>query len=973
MKFKINQMYYGFKLLEEEYIDEIQSKARVFQHERSGARLFHLENDDDNKVFSIGFRTPPSDDTGVAHIVEHCVLSGSRKYTTKEPFMDLVKGSLQTFLNAMTFYDKTIYPVASKNDKDFFNLMDVYLDSVFFPKIYEKEEIFMQEGWHHELFEKDQDIEYKGVVYNEMLGSSSSPESILPDAISKAIYPDTCYRYSSGGDPYAIPELSYRNFLDFHQKYYHPSNSYIYLYGNGDIEEQLKYLDDNYLGLFDKRDIDSTIAPQKSLNKPVKTTDCYNISSEEEEENKDYLAMTFVLGDYFDPVTNFMGDLLGDILVSSAAAPIKTKLLEKGIGEDIFPINVNGIQASFGVVAKNTRQDQLDEFENTVIEVLEDLVKNGIDKDLLRASLGVMEYDLREASGFPTKGLIYLINSFESWLYDRSPMDLLRYNQTLDFLKSKIDTSFFEDYIQENILNNNHRSSLVLKAKKGLAKEKQEQVKTSLKKYKNSLSSQELDELIEKNIKLKEMQMTDDSQEDKDTIPRLEISDLEKESLDLPQEVIKEDRHTILYHDVFTSGISYINFLFDTSMVAEEDISYLNILSRILGDLDTENYSYSDLDNSIYINTGGISLTATSFSNFDDENIYHPKLNLRTKTTRENMSKTLELVEEILFNTKIEDSKRIKEILQKIKSRIEMGIFQSGNSVASGRLASYFSPRMNYNEKISGLDYYWFLSDLLKDFDEKSKDLLGNLDRIYREIFNINNLIIGFTGDKEDFTLFKDQLEKLLNGLNQNTFKSISYSFKEEAKNEGIKSTSNVQYVAKGYNFINLGHKYSGSMNVLSTILNVDYLHNKVRAQGGAYGVGLGMGRTGSLMVSSYRDPNIVATLDAYDKMADFVENIELDDQDLISYIVGAIGSMDSPMTPSSKGALATSMYITNTNKDDMQKIRDQVISTKISDIKALAPILKDTMDKGYICVLGNENIIEENKNVFNNLVNLNK
>ena len=973
MIFKIDESKYGFKLLEEKYIEELKSTGRVFKHEKTGARLFHLENEDDNKVFSIGFRTPPTDSTGVAHIVEHSVLSGSRKYTTKEPFMDMVKGSLQTFINAMTFADKTIYPIASRNKKDFYNLMDVYLDAVFFPKIYEKKEIFMQEGWHHEIFDKNKPIEYTGVVYNEMQGAYSSPESLLNDMVSASLYPDTCYKYSSGGNPQNIPDLSYEDFLDFHKRYYHPSNSYIFLYGNGDISEDLQYIDENYLNAFDALDIDSHIEPQKKFENRVETVEYYNLPDEEDEKNKTFLTMNFVLGENSDPITNIMSSLLDYILISSAASPLKKSLLDNGIGEDIFPISAGGLQISFGVVAKNTNAERKDDFEKNILDTLNELVTNGIDRDLIKAGISHMEYILREASGFPTKGLIYLINSFDSWLYNDNPYTLLEYNKTIEFLKEQLDTDFYEKYIEDNLINNPHSSIVTVKPQKGLTQERINDNISKLEKFKSSLSEDELNSLIKDNEDLKTMQLTDDTLEDKLTIPRLSIEDIERNALDIPQEIIKEDNYTILNHNIFTSNISYMDFIFDTTMVTKEELPYINILTLLLGELDTKNYKYADLDNEIYMNTGGISFTSQNFPNKDNDTIFYPKLNIRTKTTEENIRKAMELISETIFNTKLDNKKRIMELLNRTKSRIEMSIFQAGHGVVSSRVASYYSPRMKYDQIVNGLDYYWFVSNLVNNFEEKYDEILENLNNLYNKIFNKNNLIISFTGDKADFDKFVKEKDIILNKLNNEEFIREEYNFEDIALNEGIKSISNVQYVAKGYNFKNLGYEYSGTMNVLSTILNGSYLHNRVRAQGGAYGVGMGTNRTGSLTISSYRDPNLVNTLETYDNMYKFVEEIELSEMDLTNYIIGAIGSMDPALTPSAKGSIGVSRYISGISIEDVQKTKNQVIDTTVEDIKSMAPMLKELMDKNYICVLGNDKIIEENKEVFDNIENLNK
>ena len=973
MNFETNKTYHGFRLIEKYKINEIQSTAKVFYHEKSGARLLHLENDDDNKVFSIGFRTPPSDSTGVPHIIEHCVLSGSRKYKTKEPFMDMVKGSLQTFINAMTFNDKTLYPVASRNEKDLFNLMDVYLDAVFYPKIYEIPEIFMQEGWHYELFDKEDKIRFKGVVYNEMQGAYSSPERILGDNIGKSLYPDTCYQYSSGGNPDIIPELSYEEFLDFHRKFYHPSNSYIYLYGNGDIEKQLSFIDENYLSNFDKTEVDSSIQVQKPFKTRNELKAYYPISKDENDKNRDYLSLNFVLGKNTDPEIYLMTAILGQLLIEFPAAPLKKALIDAGIGEDIFPVSTDGLQTSFGVVAKNTSIDKKEKFEKVVFETLDNLVRDGIDKKLIEACINIVEYSLREASRFPTKGIIYNIQSLDSWLYNGEPTTHLGYDETLDRLKSNIDTNYFERFIEKHIINNPHSSLVIIIPKKGLGEEKDKVLEEKLAKYKNSLTEKEVEILITKNKKLKEMQLSEDTPEARATIPKLSISDVDPKAEIIPQKIIKDGDTTLLFHNIFTSKIAYVDLYFDMDMVDEKLIPYINLLAGIIGKIDTKTKTYSELSNEIYINTGGIDFDADVYTERDNDNIYYPKFIIKGKAIGDNIVKLMELIAELIIESKIEDEKRIKELLQQIKSRIEMNIFNVGHSIVSQRVGSYFSPSGKYKEQLKGLDFYWFISDIVENFDNNSERIMSNLNKVYNSIFNANNLIISFTGDKDDFSMFKDNLKIITKNLNKEKLDSKEYNFSEIKLNEGILSSANVQYVSKGYNFKKLGYSYNGNMRVLATILNGDYLHNRIRAQGGAYGAGISFNRVGHMTTFSYRDPNLKETLKAYDGMADYIKNLNIDKDELTTYIIGSISRLDPAMTPHMKGQIATIRYISNISQEDIQKTREEVLSTKLNDIKAFSPLLEDTMKEDYLCVLGNENIIKENEEIFNKLIKLNK
>lgn len=967
MNFKTDEVYNGFKLLEERDIKEVNSISRVFIHEKTGAKLIYLSNDDNNKVFTIGFRTPPEDSTGVPHIIEHSVLSGSRKYRTKEPFMDLVKGSLQTFLNAMTYPDKTIYPVASRNDKDFHNLMDVYLDAVFYPRIYEKPEIFMQEGWHYEIMDKDSPIEYKGVVYNEMRGAYSSAESLLSERISESLFPDTIYRHSSGGDPFVIPELTYENFLDFHREYYHPSNSYIYLYGDGNVSEHLSYIDREYLSDFDKRDIDTEI----KLQEPVKNdiVEYYPISQKENDENRDYLSFNFVLGKATDKKDILMADILNDVLIYSTAAPLKKALIDAGIGEDILGFPSGGIQPAFSIISKNTKEDKKEKFKEVIFDTLNELIEEGIDKKLIEATINKLDYSLRESGGNPTVGILYGFNILDSWLYGGDPLANIEYEETLKFFRDALETSYYEDYIQENFIENNHQSLVVLKPQKGLAEKKDKEVAEELEDYKATLTDDELEELIEKNKTLEKFQLSEDSIEDKNTIPKLSIEDVNNKPLQIDQDVYEEDV-IILHHDLFTSGIIYLDMVFDLKHIEKELIPYINLLTQVVGKVDTKNYNYGDLSNEIFVNTGGIYLNTSILADRNTDEFY-PKLIVSGKVIREKSTELLELIKELLINTKIDDKKRIKEIINQIKSRIEMNIYNFGHAVAQSRVRSYFSESGKYSELLSGLDFLWFIEDLAKNFDEKSDEILENLQKVYELVFNKNNLIVNITGEKEDLELIQKDLNIVKDVLSKENYEKVDLDLKVEKLNEGILSSANVQYASKGYNLEELGYKYNGNMEVLSTILSEDYLHNRIRAKGGAYGAGIRFSIKGNVSTYSYRDPNLVETLEVYDKSSKYLRDLNLREEDLTTYIIGTMNKLDPPLTAAQKGQIGLSRYISNLKYEDVKKQMEEVLSTTEEEIKAYEGLLDEIMKQDYVCVFGNETKIKQNEEVFLNLVPL--
>ena len=974
MKFTIGSTYHGFKLTQEKNIEELNSMTRLFEHEKSGARLLYLENDDDNKVFSIGFRTPPKSSNGLPHILEHSVLCGSRKFPTKEPFVELIKGSLNTFLNAMTFSDKTIYPLASKNEKDFLNLMDVYLDAVFYPNIYSQPEILMQEGWHYELENKEDKLTYKGVVYNEMKGAFSSPEGTLMRKIQESLFPDTAYGVESGGDPEFIPDLTQEEFIEFHKKYYHPSNSYIFLYGDGNIDKQLQFISEEYLNGFDRISVDSAIELQKPFSSMEEVKIEYPISSDDEEKDKTFLSMNFVTGDNISkPELHLAFEILEYLLLESAAAPLKKALVEAELGKDVFGSFDNSIlQPVFSIVVKNSNESEKERFKEVVFETLKNLVKDGIDKKLIEACINITEFKLREADlgGFP-KGLFYYITSMDSWLYDKDPTMHFEYEGYLSKIKAALTTNYFEELIEQYLINNTHSSFVILNGKKGLTEQKSKALEEKLAKHKASLSEKEIETIIQGAKDLKERQMTPDAVEVLETIPLLELSDIEAKVEHLPLKERDENGVKVLSHDIFTNKIAYINILFDAKKVDIQLLPYITLLSAVLGRVSTEHTNYSDLSNEININTGGIHFTTEVYGENENFKKYSPKLIVRTKALIPKLPKLFDIMVEIINTTKFDEKKRLKEIIQQLKSRQEMKIVDRGHISAAGRLTSYFSQASAYIEKTTGISFYKFIDEIERDFDNKADEIIGNLNKVAKLIFNKNNLLVSVTGEEDIYTAFVAELPKIINVLEKENLPDAEYNFELNKNDEGLLTSSDVQYVAKGYNFIEQGYSYSGKMLVLKTIASLDYLWNRVRVQGGAYGAFANLTRSGNIVFVSYRDPNLVETLKAYDGICDYIENFEASEREMTKYIIGTISELDSPLTPSMKGERATAYYIRGISEEQRQAEREEVLSTKPEDIKSFKSLLSDVIKEDCYCVLGNETKLKDNKDIFTNLVNV--
>ncbi len=971
MNLEKGKLAHGFRLNEITPVKELNATAFQFIHEKSGARLLYLKNDDDNKVFSINFRTPPPDSTGVPHIMEHSVLCGSRKFPVKEPFIELAKGSLNTFLNAMTYPDKTMYPIASRNDKDFINLMDVYMDAVLYPNIYNKPETLMQEGWHYELEDRDKPLIYKGVVYNEMKGAFSSPEQVLFRKIQQTLYPDTPYANESGGDPDYIPDLTQDDFIEFHKKYYHPANSYIYLYGNGDIDTHLRFLNDEYLRNFEKAEIHSDIPEQKSFTQMRRQEVYYSVSPQESTLDKTYLSLSYAIGSSTDPFLYLAFQILQYLLLGNPAAPLKKALLEAGIGKDVFGSYQNYLlQPSFSIVVKDANEKDENSFLEIVQNTLRELVSKGIDKRLAEAAINHREFKLREADfGSIPKGLVYGIQCMDSWLYGEDPTIHLRFESTLEEIRKALTEPLFEQLIEKYLLNNTHCAMVMVKPKPGLAEEKDREVYEMLQAYKAELSELEIDEIINNTRELMNKQAQPDSPQDLESIPMVELSDIEPEAETLPLVEQQVSGVKVLHHPLFTNGIAYLNLWFDSSAVPVELIPYAGLLVSILGKISTENYNYEELAKEINIYTGGIdySIQALALNGKDGE--YVPKLLVRSKALVDKLPKLLELLGEVIKGTVFDDTRRLKEIIQETRSRMEMVINQSGNMMAMNRLSSYFSPAGKYTELNSGISFYHFLSNLERNFEASSQELVDNLKKASQIIFRKNSLTAGITLPEEDYGEFARLFGSFADNMPDREIPAAPFEFKEAAENEGLLTPSKVQYVAKGYSYIRKGYKYSGALQVLRTIANLDYLWNRVRVQGGAYGVSVVFTRSGMMLFASYRDPNLTETLNAYEGLTEYLSNFTADEREMKKYIIGTISRLDTPLTPQMKGERSETNYFSGITQEDIQKERDEILSTTSEDIKALTTLAADVLKNQYICVLGSESKIKQHKDLFKNLV----
>lgn len=971
MNLQTGAMVHGFQIDRAVYVKELDSQAYEMHHVQSGARLLYIQNEDDNKVFSISFRTTPTDSTGVPHICEHSTLCGSRKFPLKEPFVELVKGSLNTFLNAMTFPDKTMYPVASRNAIDFKNLMDVYLDAVFFPNMLTDKEVLMQEGWHYEMESADSPLTYSGVVYNEMKGVFSSPDAQLERHVMDNLFPDTTYGVESGGDPDCIPQLTQEAFAAFHAKYYHPANSYIFLYGDMDMDQTLAFMDDEYLSHFQVETIDSAITRQIPAGSVI-TSYPYGIAKEEKTAHKTLHSLTYVIDDAIDPTLGLAFKVLTYVLLQSPAAPLKKALVDAGVGKDISGDFQDGLlQPLWGISINGSEPDAQERILPVVRRVLEDMVANGVDKTMLEGALNRVEFTLREAdfAGRP-KGLIYGIRCMDTWLYDKDPLEPLRYEGALQTLREGMQNGYYENILQKYILDNPYFALVSLVPQPGLTEEHDRKMAEKLAAYKATLSADDIQAIMAATQALKKRQATPDSPEALMTIPTLSRSDLERQA----EAIVMHEEDTAGIHlchvpDV-TNGITYLNAYFDLHGLTAADIPYVYLLSDLLGDLDTRKHSYTEMASLIDLYTGGIDSAVSAFSNRTDNKTYMPVFKIKSKMLSANLDQGISLLKEISLDTIFTNTDRLIELIEEIKAGWDMDAFRRGHTIVMHRVLSYVSPVEAFCDA-GELSYYEFISQIAAHIHENSAAVADRLKKTMQKIFTQAAMTLEITSSEADKEKAAALLPTWTQALPAGTKQTALCQLALTRKNEGIMTSGKVQYVAKGGNFRDHGYAYTGSLMVLDTILQYGYLWTKIRVQGGAYGAFTRFYDNGDMVLCSYRDPNLGHSVEAYDALADYLEGFDVSDREMTKYVIGTLSRIDIPLTPSLRGDKAMNRYFTGTTQADAQKRRDQLLQTTAADIRALAPLIRAVMADQNICVMGNEAKIRQEASLFEKLVSL--
>ena len=967
---EINKVYSGFRLDRIERIDEINGTAYEMKHEKSGARLIYIDSPDSNKVFNIAFRTTPHNSTGVAHIMEHSVLCGSRKFPLKEPFVELVKGSLNTFLNAMTYPDKTMYPVASKNDKDFHNLMDVYLDAVFYPRVREDAEIVMQEGWHYELENADDELTYKGVVFNEMKGVYSSPDSVLERQMMRELFPDTTYGVDSGGDPDYITDLTYEEFQEFYRVHYHPSNSYIFLYGDMNIEEQLAFLNDEYLSHFDAIEVHTEVALQAPFTEGKVVSYPYSVGSEEPTDNRTLHSFAYVLPDV-TPEHSLAFEVLTHALLTSPAAPLKQALVKAGIGSDVSGYYLDSIrQPMWTVQATGSNLDKQADLQRIVESTLQDLCDKGLDKELLEASLNSIEFALRESDfGGRPIGLAYIIRMMDNWLYDNDPLELLHYEEALTNIRNGLAGTYFEDLIRHSILNNNHKVLVSIYPERGLQERKDAEVKEHLAAVKTNMTKEEIDAIVEQTKRLKIRQETPDSDEALASIPLLELSDLNPNMEAVERRESKIGNTTVHFVPTFTKGINYVGLYFKLNCLTEEELFYADILSDILGRVDTSERGYEALAKDINMNLGGLSSDITAISKDGKRDEFTPLMIVRAKALHTKLPDLCRLINEVVQKADYSDDSRLTELVQESKAIWDNEAFRRGNSIVSQRVMAQVSAVGKFRDN-GNLGYYQKISELASN--PAALPLLPEkLAEVARKIFRANNVDIMFVGEEGELEAFENLMKPLVETWDTTELSNDVLQITRLSGNDGIVTAGKVQYVAQGGNFIDHGFKHVGPMSVLETILRYEYLWIRIRVQGGAYGAFANFYDDGNMIFCSYRDPNLLETLDVYKELPQYLRDFTLTDREMRKYIIGTMSSLDLPMTPALRGPRAMGMYFSGAKLEDKVEFRKQVIACKPEDIVALADVVEPVLNDNHICTMGNEQKIKDAGNVFDNIVSL--
>jgi Zn-dependent M16 (insulinase) family peptidase len=959
---ELMKIAHGFEVIREQSIPELDTRAEFYRHQKTGAQLLSLINRDENKVFGITFRTPPTDSTGVAHILEHSVLCGSRKYPVKEPFVELMKGSLQTFLNAFTYPDKTCYPVASQNLQDFYNLIDVYLDAVLYPRL--TPFTLKQEGWHFEVEALDKPLLYKGVVFNEMKGAYSSPERVLAQYSQQSLFPDNPYGFDSGGIPKEIPNLTFEQFQAFHQKYYHPSNARIFFHGDDDPEQRLRLVND-YLTDFERQGVDSSIPLQPLFHGPKRSVRSFAAGSDAHSKPKGMITLNWLLTETSGTETNLALRVLNYILLGMPGSPLRKALIDSGLGEDLAGVGLEDElrQMYFSTGLKGIDTGNGERVEKLILQTLEGLAREGIEPATLEAALNTIEFRLREnnSRGYP-QGLLLMLRSLTTWLYDGDPLTLLAFEAPLTRVKSQLSAnpSLFESMIERHFLNNPHRVTLILEPDPTLTEKEEAKEGERLAEIRSTMGQEELQKTIDHANKLKRIQRTPDEPEALRAIPVLQLSDLERKNRTIPLEVTEEKETKTLFHDLATSSITYLDLGFNLRAIEQEYLPYVPVFGRSLVELGTEREDFVTLTQRISRDTGGI-FSQTFSSAVRGEQGTACWLFLRGKAMLAKSHDLMSILKDVLLTLKLDNKERFKQMVLEEKARQEQKLVPEGHQIVNLRLRSHFNQADWAAEQMRGVSYLFFLKELNRRIDENWPGVLADLEHLKRTLVNRQNMVVNITCSERDWSELNPLLNGFLEELPSAPVHTYTWSPEKTEAFEGMIIPAQVNYVGKGANLYQLGYQLHGSVLVISRYIRTSWLWDQVRVQGGAYGAfSLFNHLSGTFTFLSYRDPNLVKTLEVFDETVEFLRSGHLTDEEIAKGIIGTIGDIDRHLLPDAKGFTSMGRYLTNESEDNRQVLREEVLNTAATDFENFVQVLDAVKQNGLVKAMGSAGSIEE-------------
>lgn len=969
----------AYELVHEEYLRDLKIGGIILKHKKTGARICLLPCDDENKLFCAAFRTPPTNSTGVQHIIEHTVLNGSEKYPSRDPFMQLVKGSLNTFLNAMTYPDMTAYPVSSCNDRDFINLMGVYMDAVFCPNIGRYRQIFMQEGWHYEMEDEKDELKINGVVYSEMKGAISSPDRVVWEELMAALFPDTAYGHNSGGDPEVIPTLTYEAYLEYYRTHYHPANSYLFLYGNCDMDERLRFMDEAYLSRYEAAGPCEPVVSQTHSGsaEPKRVTKKYSIGQDESPKGKAYLAYAAVGSSSRDVLECRAWNVLSEVLIESDGAPIQEALIEAGIGEDIYGgAEDHMIDEAFAVVAKNADEADADRFCRVIRETLEEQVKNGISEKALLATINRIEFHVREADygGYP-RGLDLAECMMNSWLYDDdAPFAYLHTLADYEELKKKIGTGWYEELVRKTLLESDHSVLLTLAPECGLADKKEETLREKLRSYKDGLSAGEIAHIVEETRLLREYQDRPATEEELNCIPTLERSDIPVDTTPFFNKEGELGGVKTVFHDIETNGITYAGLTFDLDRMPRWAVPYIGLLGQLLGRLDTAGHTYAGLDVDIRLHTGSMIFEPTLIRRYGTLDEYRPMFRVLFRAMPGEVEWAMKTAYEVLAETKFCDTKRLKVLLGEIKSDKQRLIMTNGTAVAAARARSYYSRCECYMQALDGFDFYRFISDLYDHFEEREAELPGMLERVAASLFDPAKLTVSLAADGDGKAAMERALPDLKAKLEKRGTVSLGEGeeFVPVRKNEGILIPSQVQYVARAGNLKLAGLSADGVCQVVRTAVNSDWLYQEIRVKGGAYGCRCTVSTdSGTIQFSSYRDPKLAETDEVYKKTPAFVRGASFSEKELTRFIIGTFSAYERPISPAGNAMRSFDAYLSGQTYESLVRMRREMLGVTMESFRETAELFEAALAQDYFCAVGSEAKLKENEVLFGELVKI--